>query len=149
MKTVIAVMGLLLVSSLVSGGNLNPPAAPAPTMKTLDEVEPRIPVGTTTTPGDAEYEYIISASGSYYLTGNIAASKGGIKIASNDVTLDLSGYTLSGPNTQGKDNNYGIYLAGYNLVDQNTAYLNGTGAAGATNMDTHVAGCVYGANVAP
>ena len=44
---------------------------------------------------------------------------------------------------------YGIYLSGYNLVDQNTAYSNGIDAGSATNMNLFVSSCVYVNNVAP
>jgi hypothetical protein len=44
---------------------------------------------------------------------------------------------------------YGIFLQGYNLVDQNTAYSNGIGAGSATEITYGVTGCVYGINVPP
>ena len=56
---------------LVQGGALTPPGAPASTMKTLDQVEPRTPVNVTTVPGDASYHHITTTPGSYYLTGNL------------------------------------------------------------------------------
>jgi parallel beta-helix repeat protein len=80
-------------------GDLNPPAGPvAPSMKTLAEVEPRIAVNATNTPGDADSLFVISQPGAYYLTGNVAggAGRNGIKITSGGVTLDLMGFTLQG-----------------------------------------------------
>jgi hypothetical protein len=79
-------------------GDLTPPGAPAPTMKTLDEVEPRIPLGPLTTPGDANSVFRISQPGSYYLTGNLLgeANKCGIEIAASGVSIDLMGFTLEG-----------------------------------------------------
>lgn len=79
-------------------GDLNPPAgAVAPTGKTLTEVEPRIAVSAENTPGDSESEFRIASPGSYYLTGNVETDKlFAIKIASDDVTLDLMGFTISG-----------------------------------------------------
>ncbi|MCH8150310.1 MAG: hypothetical protein IH987_20420, partial [Planctomycetes bacterium] len=54
------VSGPVLVAATVGGiiwvsaGNLNPPSGPVtPTMKTLTEVEPRIAINATNTPGDA------------------------------------------------------------------------------------------------
>ena len=77
-------------------GDLNPPGAPAPTMKALDQLEPRTIVNAANTPGDANNTFIISAPGSYYLTGNITGTEGkhGISIQADDVTLDLSGFAL-------------------------------------------------------
>lgn len=79
-------------------GNLTPPGAPAPLFKTLDQVEPRTPISTNTTPGDSDSLFKITQPGSYYLTGNIAgvANKHGIEIVTNHVTIDLMGFTLDG-----------------------------------------------------
>src|SRR5437763_11177518 len=94
---------LLLIScaltrSAFPQGSLTPPAAPAPTMKTLDQLEPRIPVNATTTPGDATAVFKITQPGSYYLTGNLAGVSGkhGIFITTGNVTLDLMGFDLVG-----------------------------------------------------
>ena len=67
-------------------------------MKTLDEVEARIIVNGTNTPGDATNSFIITAPGSYYLVGNITGvtAKHGISIRANDVALDLNGFALMG-----------------------------------------------------
>ncbi len=83
----------------VSAGELNPPpGAVAPTMKTLTEVEPRIALNATNTPGDAASTFNIAQPGSYYLASNISGAIGkiGIKILSGHVTLDLNGFTLDG-----------------------------------------------------
>jgi hypothetical protein len=90
------------VRQAAAQGALNPPGAPAPTMKTADQIyaklDPRIPVSTNTTPGDASDTFIISQPGSYYLTTNIVgiASENGIEILANNVTLDLNGFTVRG-----------------------------------------------------
>jgi hypothetical protein len=67
-------------------------------MKSLDQVEPRIPVDVTHTPGDSNSTYIISQPGSYYLTGNLVGESGktGISIQADFVTLDLNGFQLAG-----------------------------------------------------
>ncbi len=67
-------------------------------MKTLDEVEPRTAVTAATTPGDAVSTFMIRQPGSYYLTSNVVGTPGrhGIGIAANDVTLDLSGFSVVG-----------------------------------------------------
>ncbi len=77
-------------------GNLTPPGPPAASMKTLSQVEPRTDV--LTLPGSADAVHIISAPGSYYLSGNLAAASGksGIRISSSNVTLDLHGFHISG-----------------------------------------------------
>ena len=71
-------------------GPLTPPGAPAPTMKTLDEIEPRTPISAGS--------FTINLPGSYYLTGNLTGVSGnnGITINANDVTIDLRGFTLVG-----------------------------------------------------
>src|SRR5882757_10456894 len=50
-------------------GSLTPPGAPAPTMKSLDQLEPRTDVLKLS--GDGANSYIISQPGSYYLTTNV------------------------------------------------------------------------------
>ena len=67
-------------------------------MKTLDEVEARVIVNGTNTPGDATNSFIITAPGSYYLVGNLTGKTGkhGISIRANDVSLDLNGFALIG-----------------------------------------------------
>ena len=72
-------------------GSLTPPGAPAPTMKSLDQIEPRTPISAL--------PYGISTGGSYYLTTSLTGVGGnlnGINISSGNVTLDLNGFTLQG-----------------------------------------------------
>lgn len=82
--------------ALFAQGALTPAGAPAPTMKTLTQIEPRTAVQTL--PGDATSHYVISSAGSYYLTGNIdgVAGKRGIKITAINVQLDLNGFAVRG-----------------------------------------------------
>lgn len=91
---------LLAVALLVGlqARDLVPKGPPGPLFKTLDEVEPRRPIGSRETPGDQSSVYRISESGSYYLSGNVvgAAGKHGIVIAASDVDLDLNGFTVRG-----------------------------------------------------
>lgn len=69
-------------------GSLTPAGPPAPTMKTLAQIEPRTPISTL--------PFTITNSGSYYLTTNLTVSGGdAITIDANDVTLDLNGFTIS------------------------------------------------------
>lgn len=100
--TVLVVAAAAVVVSAVSvslyAGDLNPPVGPVSgTMKTLDEIEARIAVGPDTTPGDGSATYVISQSGSYYLTSEIvSAGKPAIRIDASFVTLDLNGFAVSG-----------------------------------------------------
>jgi hypothetical protein len=82
-------------------GNLTPPGAPAPMMKSLDQLEPRTDVLKLS--GDGTNIHIISQPGSYYLTTNVLGSgpsQNGILIATNHVTLNLNGFSVlaTGPN---------------------------------------------------
>ena len=72
-------------------------------MKALDQIEARTIVNAANTPGNATNSFIISQPGSYYLTSNFAGAvgKNGISIQASDVTLDLNGFTLTGPGTGG------------------------------------------------
>lgn len=94
-KTLVLLTLIFSATTSVFAGNLQPTSAPGPTMKTLNEVEPRIPISAATTPGDLSSKFKITQPGSYYLTENITSNfKHGILIASKDVTLDLSGYRI-------------------------------------------------------
>lgn len=80
----------LLPAAAFAQGSLTPPGAPAPTMKTLAQIEPRTAISAL--------PFTITNVGSYYLTTNLTGISGtnGITIAAGDVTLDLSGFTLTG-----------------------------------------------------
>ena len=83
---------LAFASAPAFPGDLTPPAGPVTsTMKTLDEVEARVPLS-----GPAPIA--ITEPGSYYLTENVIGVPGqpGITIGANDVTLDLNGFALLG-----------------------------------------------------
>jgi hypothetical protein len=90
---------IALCAGAAVAGPLDPPAGPvAPTLKTLSEVEPRIAINATNTPGDADSLFRITSPGSYYLTGNVVVGAGlsGIEIESADVTIDCMGFTIRG-----------------------------------------------------
>jgi hypothetical protein len=86
----LTLLALNIPVAAVAQGSLAPPGTPTPTMKTLQQIEPRSAI--------ASLPFAISNSGSYYLTTNLTgvAGQNGIIIAANDVTLDLGGFTLAG-----------------------------------------------------
>lgn len=96
-----AALLLLPFSFSRAQGPLTPPGAPAATMKTLAQIEPRTdlqatpaPLGVDTT--NASYDFIINKPGSYYLSANLGVTKlHGIQINAEGVTLDLNGFEIS------------------------------------------------------
>ena len=79
---------VLICFSFLSAGELEPGGPPSGTMKTLDEVEPRVAISTT--------PCVISEPGSYYLTDDMSPMVGGgIKIDCNNVTVDMMGYKMT------------------------------------------------------
>jgi parallel beta-helix repeat protein len=102
---------LVAAGAVFALGDLNPPAGSVTaTGKRLTELEPRIAVNATNTPGDATALFVISQPGSYYLTERVSGVSGkcGIKIAVNEVTLDLGGFELVG----GVGSTQGILISG-------------------------------------
>jgi hypothetical protein len=93
-------LSIFLLYSALGQGALTPPGAPAAMMKSLDQIEPRTPVNTNTTPGNPFAQFVISQPGSYYLTGNLTSAGVNnqqlIEIVTNNVTLDLNGFSLLG-----------------------------------------------------
>lgn len=70
-------------------------------MKSLDQIEPRIPIANASA---------ITAPGSYYLTQNITVNGGAISITANNVKLDLNGFTII--STSSPPANTAIFLSG-------------------------------------
>ena len=80
---------------LFAQGPLAPPGPPAPMMRTLEQIEPRIPI--------TNLPWVIAAPGSYYVVTNLAGDvllPDGIVVQASDVTIDLKGFALQG-NTGG------------------------------------------------
>ncbi|HTR40939.1 MAG TPA: hypothetical protein VMH87_04935 [Pseudomonadales bacterium] len=120
--------GIFLASfaSSLAQGTLTPPGAPGPTMKTLSQLEPRVPISSA--------PYIITQPGSYYLTTNVTVNgANGITITTNGVTLDLGGFTISSTATGG--GGYGIYI---NTDLRNITIANGFIQGGVTNNGSGV-----------
>jgi hypothetical protein len=121
--------------STFAQGSLTPPGAPAPTMKTLAQIEPRTPISSA--------PVIITAPGSYYLTTNLAVSGGdAITIATNGVTLDLNGFTIASTAPSATGN--GILI---NSGLRNLAILNGFIQGGVTNGSGGYNGGGFGSGI--
>jgi parallel beta-helix repeat protein len=88
----VAAAAMLLLNpefaTVLAQGSLTPPGAPAPTMKSLDQVEPRTAI--------TNLPITINQGGSYYLTQSFeqAFASDAISIRTNNVTLDLNGFTI-------------------------------------------------------
>jgi hypothetical protein len=124
MKTVVSRRATLLcvflapTMSILAQGQLNPTGTPAPTMKSLDQVEARIVID----PRQSGFSlpYTINTSGSYYLAANVTASgsSAGIIIGASNVTVDLNGFTLAGGGSGS--------VAGIQIVSSGACIRNGT-----------------------
>jgi hypothetical protein len=90
-------------------------------MKTLDQIEARTAITNTASP------VTISQPGSYYLTHNLTVSTGdGIDINTNDVTLDLNGFTIS--STAASATGTGILLNnGWSDITIGNGHIRGVG----------------------
>ena len=90
---------LVAAAAVFAVGDLNPPAGSVTaTGKRLTELEPRIAISATNTPGDGISLFRITQPGSYYLTGNVTGepAKHGITVLATGVTIDLNGFDLAG-----------------------------------------------------
>lgn len=137
-KPLLHLFSLLVLPLAAFGqGSLNPPGPPAPTMQTLDQLgakadqanakadaidaksEKRVPISDATTPGNDSYQFIITESGSYYLTGNLRVTRAnGIQVNAEGVTLNLNGFQISRASGSG-GNGIAIEATGHRATVRN------------------------------
>jgi hypothetical protein len=94
--TVLCIFGssFALTNSARAQGSLTPPGAPAPSMVSLSQIYARLDARISIT--NSSTAVTLSQPGSYYLTTNLTVLSGtAITITTNDVALDLNGFTIS------------------------------------------------------
>lgn len=146
LKTNLLAAALLFTAALHlhAQGSLTPPAgAPAPVMKSLDQVEARIPLvaGQPGVSVGASGAITISQPGSYYLTTNLtitAANVHGIDVGNQTATIDLNGFTITMTNTANSGAVAAVYING-TTTGQQVFVRNGHITGGGTNLT-----CIHG-----
>lgn len=128
------VLSLLFIANARAQGPLNPPDAPAPTMKSLQEIydalEKRVPI--TSVP------FTITNDGVYYLEGNricTGAGVSGITVGSavKVAVVDLRGFSLTG--TSGTVHGVNVVASNANVRIAN-GQISGFGGNGVNSVDS-------------
>ena len=107
--------------SILGQGALNPPGVPAPTFKTLSQVEPRFPI--------SDFQTNLTIPGSYYLTTNLVSgtnSNDAINIRTNvnNITIDLNGFSIISTNPAGGASPVGVRISeATNIVIRNGQFF--------------------------
>jgi len=106
----------IAAEAFAQGSLTPPPGTPGPSMKTLAQVKPQIPIMNA--------PCTITQPGAYYLTTNLVTTSSGITISANDVTVDLMGFSITGDRGA---NDYGVFVDGKtNAPCRNIVVRNGT-----------------------
>ena len=97
---VLALFVVAAMTGVVRGGPLDPPGAPSAT-GTLPQVEPRSPIPPVGWNG--VFPIVISQPGSYFFTRSLhgVVQTDGIQITTENVSIDLNGFTLAGASQTG------------------------------------------------
>lgn len=92
---VLGFAGVAAFARSAVAGPLSPPPGP---IQPTPGPEPRVPISPETTPGDASAYFVISQPRSYYLQRSFigSATKSAIRIAADNVTIDLNGFAIIG-----------------------------------------------------
>ena len=102
MKTTLLLLALSACFTLAQGPLTPPLGVPAPSMKSLAQIEARTAIPPSPAVPTSGPHYLILSPGSYYLTGNITMASGdAIVINSDDVSIDLNGFTIKSIQTNG------------------------------------------------
>jgi parallel beta-helix repeat protein len=110
-RMITALLGTVAITSGVwAQGSLTPPGAPAPTMRSLEEIYTAVTSGgggaSETRTAISTLPFTITESGSYYVVSNLTMTvtgQHGINVTADDVTIDLCGFTLTGPGENSGD----------------------------------------------
>ncbi|MGZ5536956.1 MAG: hypothetical protein ACXWG0_00350 [Chthoniobacterales bacterium] len=123
LPSLVTALAFCLMQQSFGQGALTPPGAPTPTMKTLDQIEPRTAISSL--------PFTISIPGSYYLTKSLSvASSDGIRIDVSNVTLDLNGFTLSSSASSANGAGISILFGSGNITIRNGKISSGVVESG-------------------